>query len=129
MLKVMANLALNLTRYVGTSRLVARRLALRYVSESGMKILLSACLLAVSTSTLGGEYGLPIHSPEEVVRAVLESGSLNREEVKVVLLKYDYLKNEWHVELMPSNKSCIDCYPSYHIENTESLNVRAIPHG
>ena len=28
------NMALNLTRYVGASRLVARRLALRYVASS-----------------------------------------------------------------------------------------------
>ena len=94
-----------------------------------MKILLMASLLALSSFAFGDEYVEPIHTPEDVIKVILRSENLDRKDVKVIFLKYDYLKKEWHVELTPTRKTCVDCYPSYFLENAEPLKVKKLPHG
>ena len=106
-----------------------RRSTLRYVSKNNMKPFVTASLIALSSLAFGGEYSKPIHSPEQIVNVVLKSANLKRKDVKVVLLRYDYLKKEWHLELTPSNHTCIDCYSSYYIEDTKPPKVKTILHG
>lgn len=94
-----------------------------------MKILLMASLFALSSFAFGDGYVGPMHTPEDVIQTILRNENLDRKDVKVILLQYDYLKKEWHVELAPTRKTCIDCYPSYFLENAEPLKVKKLLHG
>lgn len=106
-----------------------RSIRTRYVTKDNIKLFVAASLIALSSLVFGAEYSKPIHSPEQIVNVVLKSAKLNRKDVKVILLRYDYLKKEWHLELTPNNQACIDCYPSYYIEDTKPPKVKTIPHG
>ncbi len=88
-----------------------------------------AYLFTLSAIAWGDEYVGPLHTPEDAIKAILGSEKFDRKDVKVVLLKYDYLKKEWHIELTPSKQKCLDCYPTYLIEDTEPLKIKKIPHG
>ncbi|GAB1263893.1 hypothetical protein NBRC116492_07020 [Aurantivibrio infirmus] len=73
---------------------------------------------------------LPIlHEPNELIAAVYEAAELKREEAKVIIFEYDYIKARWHIEITPTAFSCIDCYPSFYIENKPLITVVSIPHG
>jgi hypothetical protein len=75
------------------------------------------------------EYPSPAYAANEILSAILENVKLERHQIKVVVMTYDYVKRIWHVELMPSDRSCIDCFPSFFIKDGEAIVVEQLPHG
>lgn len=75
------------------------------------------------------EYVSPAYAANEILSAILENMKLERHKVKVVVMTYDYVKRIWHVELMPSDHTCIDCFPSFFIKDGKTIVVEKSPHG
>lgn len=94
-----------------------------------MKTFAALLLSLASVIANADEYATPAHSVDRILSAILESARLERHQVKVVVLTYDYVKGIWHVELAPSDRSCIDCFPSFFVKNGEAIVVEQLPHG
>lgn len=102
----------------------------RYVSpERKMKPLVALLLSMAFVNACAGEYAAPEHTADEVLSSILDSVKLERRQIKVVVMTYDYIKGLWHVELTHSDRSCIDCFPSFFIKNGEEIIVERLPHG
>ena len=71
----------------------------------------------------------PVLTASEVVNYLLIQENLKKDDVKVVIIEFDYLKNVWHIELAPAKVPCIDCYPAYYIENTRRPKIKKLMHG
>jgi len=70
-----------------------------------------------------------LHDPNEILDAVYEVAGVGADEVKIVIFEYDYIKALWHIELTPTAEPCLDCLPSFYIENKPTIKVKTIPHG
>lgn len=70
-----------------------------------------------------------LHDPIKILDAVYEAAGVDASEVKIIVFEYDYVKALWHIELTPTAESCLDCLPSFYIENKPTINVRTVPHG
>lgn len=86
-------------------------------------------LLALSLNVNAQEYESPVLKASEVIAFIIKHEKLKKEDVNVLLLKFDYLKNKWHVELEPVNEACTDCFPSYHITNSTKPIIEKEMHG
>lgn len=71
----------------------------------------------------------PLHKAEDVLKAVYEAAGIRAEEATVVIFEYDYLSGQWHVELSPADKQCLDCFPAFYIKNRPELTVSKRVHG
>jgi len=94
-----------------------------------MKKIIFIILLTLSFSVSAEEYKSPILDVSEVLEILFKHENLKKEDVKVVLLKFDYLKKIWHVELVHANEPCIDCYPSFYIQDSENSKIDKLMHG
>ena len=93
------------------------------------KLSLLVIVLALSSSTPAQEFKQPLLKASDVIDFVIKHEGLNKTDVKVILLNFDYLNNTWHVELAPVTEPCIDCYPSYYIEDSKDPKIKKIMHG
>jgi len=64
-----------------------------------------------------------------VIDLVLQQQQLDKNDVKVILLNFDYLQRKWHLELAPSTKPCLDCYPGFYIEDAQDPKIESFMHG
>lgn len=85
--------------------------------------------LLLSGFAVAGSAQEPVHEAVAVLEAVYETAGITPEDVNVVMFKYDYLSGRWHVELSPRSESCLDCFPSFHIQNNPELTVSTSMHG
>jgi hypothetical protein len=99
------------------------------VMFNNVKIPLFVILSVLSFYVNAEEYSQPILKASEVVDLILEREGLKKEDVKVILLRFDYLKSIWHVELVPANEPCIDCYPSFYIQDSKDPKIEKLIHG
>ena len=97
--------------------------------ENRMKALVVLLLCLVFAISDAEEYVEPVRAADEILSAILESSKLERRQIKVVVMTYDYVKGIWHVELAPSDRGCIDCFPSFFVKNGEAIVVEQVPHG
>lgn len=94
----------------------------------GDRLLVCLCALWVFSASVHAQQE-PLHSAEEILAAVYVAAEVEPQTVKVMLMNYDYLKGLWHIELTSAETTCIDCYPSFYVENQPELTVIAVPHG
>lgn len=94
-----------------------------------IKQVLFISLLFLSIDASAQKYNNPVLKASEVIEFLIEREKLVKEGVKVILLRFDYLNNRWHVEISPTNEQCIDCFPSYFIENSIKPLIQKGMHG
>lgn len=94
-----------------------------------MKIFAVLLLTLAFSVANADEYASPAYTANEILSAILEDVKLERHQIEVVVMTYDYVKRIWHVELMPGDRSCIDCFPSFFIKDGEGIVVEQLPHG
>lgn len=96
---------------------------------NNMKKVLFVILVSLSFSLAAEDYKHPILIASQVIELVLQQEQLDKNDVKVILLNFDYLQRKWHLELAPSTKPCIDCYPSFYIEDAQDPKIDSFMHG
>lgn len=94
-----------------------------------MKIVAFLFVLTLSSFSIADSVREPLHEAADVLEAVYEAASITAEEVNVVVFEYDYLAGQWHVELSPAKKMCLDCFPAFFIQNSPVLTVSKRMHG
>jgi len=94
-----------------------------------MKKILFIILLALPLTVLAEEFSPPILSASQVIERVLQHENLDKNNVKVILLNLDFLQRQWHLELAPTHKTCLDCYPAYYIEDAQEPKIESLMHG
>ena len=94
-----------------------------------MKKVVIFILMALTFSVHAEEYKRPILQASDVIEFVLQHKNIKGEDVKVILLKFDYLKKLWHLELSPVGQSCFDCFPSFYIYDSENPKVITLMRG
>ena len=94
-----------------------------------MKLLLVAGFTLASFGLKAETFKSPIHSSEEVMSALYTQAKLDASDVSVVLFRFDYKEQRWHIELSNKEMNCLDCYPSFSFKNEKKLELRSVPHG
>jgi len=96
---------------------------------NNMKKILFVILVSLSFSLAAEEYKQPILTASQVVDLVLQHEQLDKNDIKVILLNFDYLQRKWHLELAPSTKPCLDCYPGFYIDDAQDPKIESFMHG
>ena len=94
-----------------------------------LKKTLFIIFVSLSFTVAAEDYKHPVLTGSQVIEHVLKHEKLNKNDVKVILLNFDYIQRKWHLELIPSTKPCIDCYPSFYIEDTQDPKIESLMHG
>lgn len=94
-----------------------------------MKKILFIILVSLSFSLAAGDYKPPVLKASQVIDLVLQQEQLEKSDIKVILLNFDYLQRKWHLELAPSTKPCLDCYPGFYIEDAQDPKIESFMHG
>lgn len=93
-------------------------------------LLLALALGSLLTSASAADVASgPSASPAAVLAAVYRHARLDPRAVTVRVFRYDYLRAEWQIELMPRQGDCLDCLPSFYVRDLKGLQVRTLPHG
>jgi len=94
-----------------------------------MKKILLVILVLLSFTLAAEGYKQPVLTASQVIDLVLQQQKLEKNDVKVILLNFDYLQRKWHIELAPPTKPCLDCYPSFYIEDAQNPKIESFMHG